>query len=448
MSEELDQVLRAMQELTTTVREHTADRATIDMKAIAEAAVALLDGREQAQPQRWGAAEETGTPVAAPGPLSAEMRIASAGPHRGLTIGARVSTGRYRGLPSTDLWLASELLRIQGRQPSDELDLALKALSTTELANWIPTLLASEIWSDIYLASRVAGLFPRVAMPSNPFDEPADYGDIIFRKGNQNTATTATSNTVENMTLTAGELVGEVDFSYTADEDSIIAVLPNVRRSLVRCGAEYIDKALLNADATNAATGNINLDDADPDDDLYYLYGGGDGLRHLFLVDNTAQGVDVAAAPSVTGYQSVLAKLGRYAVDINRLAWIVDVWTWLANLAMDEFLTVDKMGPNATLLTGQVGSLFGIPVIVSGGLVKTEADGKVSTTGANNTKGQAIVVHRDMWHVGFRRELLIEADRDIQKRQNILVASFRMAVQAYGTKSAATHTAGGYDITV
>jgi len=62
------------------------------------------------------------------------------------------------------------------------------------------------------------------------------------------------------------------------------------------------------------------------------------------------------------------------------------------------------------------------------------------------------IVHRDMWKLGTRRQLLIEADRDIQKRQHILVVSFRPAFNCYygatADRSSADHTAGAYDITV
>ena len=49
---------------------------------------------------------------------------------------------------------------------------------------------------------------------------------------------------------------------------------------------------------------------------------------------------------------------------------------------------------------------------------------------------------------GIRSELLIEVDRDIQKRQYIMVTSLREAVAARGTRSSATHTAGVYNILV
>jgi hypothetical protein len=53
-----------------------------------------------------------------------------------------------------------------------------------------------------------------------------------------------------------------------------------------------------------------------------------------------------------------------------------------------------------------------------------------------------------MWRVGFRRQLLVEVDRLIQKRQLVMVVSFRIAVAAHGARASAGHTAVGYNITV
>ena len=40
-----------------------------------------------------------------------------------------------------------------------------------------------------------------------------------------------------------------------------------------------------------------------------------------------------------------------------------------------------------------------------------------------NAKGRLLLVNRSQWRLGFRRELMIETTRDIQKRQNIMVVN-------------------------
>ena len=61
------------------------------------------------------------------------------------------------------------------------------------------------------------------------------------------------------------------------------------------------------------------------------------------------------------------------------------------------------MGPQATVLTGQQGRAGGSPLVSSMAMSKTEADGKVSTTGGNNVKGQLAAFNRRGFRVGWRR---------------------------------------------
>ena len=66
-------------------------------------------------------------------------------------------------------------------------------------------------------------------------------------------------------------------------------------------------------------------------------------------------------------------------------------------------------------------------------------------------EGQIALANTKMWRVGFRRQLLIEVDRDIRKRIFIMVISFRQAIavqdQGDATARGKDHTAGIHGIT-
>ena len=125
-----------------------------------------------------------------------------------------------------------------------------------------------------------------------------------------------------------------------------------------------------------------------------------------------------------------------------------DVNTYIRSLGIDTFRTLDKLGRNATLLRGQLGAVEGIPVIVSEQMSLADADGKVTDGGNTAKTGRLLMVNRSQWRVGFRRELLIETTRDIQKRQNIMVVSMRLAfMERTGSRATAKHTALQYNIT-
>ena len=332
-----------------------------------------------------------------------------------------------------------------------------RALDSTTSAKGdenVPTLERAEAWRDVHLATVISGFLPRINMPSNPFDIPLELGDITFYKAAaENAAVDESDPATAKNTLTAGGVKAMSTWSYELDEDSIIAMLPSVREVFVRNTAETIDDLLLQADAT--AANSIAADGAALAASSRYLYGGGDGLLHLPLVDNTGQGTDHNAAISAAMFRGTMKKMEKYALNPvggnNALSadmvFISDLRTWLQGLGLAEVITVDKYGPQATVRNGQLGSIYGVPWLVSGQMGVADTDGKVTSGGNATDTGRVLGVNRNGWFHGFRREMLIETERDIEKTQIKMVVSFRMALVARGSRSSARHTALAYDIT-
>jgi hypothetical protein len=314
----------------------------------------------------------------------------------------------------------------------------------------VPLGMAAQLWEDFHVAARVGGLLTPTDMPTDPFYAPLGLGDGTWRKGTENTAPTASDLGTAKATYTSTEQVLSLVASYNLEEDAMIAVMPAFRASLIRQGGEQIDKFIINADATNAGTGNINLDDADPPDDSYYLTNGQDGIRALPITENTGQLV-AAGGDALTDADMVamLKKLGKYGLDPNNTVIVPGVKAYLSMLGLTNVVTVDKYGPQATILRGELLKYQGVPVVPSDAVPLTEADGKCAAVAASNTLGQIVAFHRPSWGLGYRRGLMIEVDRDIQKRSYIVVVSFRIAVAAHGAdRTAAIHTAGIANILV
>ena len=313
----------------------------------------------------------------------------------------------------------------------------------------VATLEARELWMDVNLHTMVAPLVPTFPMPSNPFDIPRQLGEVNFYPGTENTAAAATALSTDKATLTAYELVGQVPYSFTLEEDSVVALLPEIRAGLVRNVAEVLDDIILNADAT--ATNNINADGAritSADAGKAHWLLGYDGIVHLPMVDNTAQRNNHGAAASDDMFNEIRTKLGRYGARPSQLVWVMDVNTFIRTQSVSQFRTMDKLGPNATLLTGMLGAIEGIPVIVSEQMRLADTDGKVTAAGNGTNTGRLLIFNRTQWAQGFRRELTIDVDRDNQKRQTIVTVSFRHALtERSGDRSSATHTALQYGIT-
>jgi len=463
-AKEFDPILQKMSEMTQAIVDSRPDPATFDFESVKDQFQEQIDDMVAKQVEEklnsTPVRRVPGAPIAEGGDVYSinpgnkyAGKLAKFAKDGYYMVGTRKVRPVDYVLAHTLLEKAHAMMPDRAEAPSDDLESAIKAMSSTGVGTGdelVPTGMAGQLWEDFFLASKVAALFEQVDMPTNPFDWPLGLGDTTWRKGSENTAVTATDLATAKVVLTATELVTELNWSYTLQEDAIIALMPAYRRRLAISGAELIDAFILNADATDAATGNINLDDADPDADMYYLSDGQDGVRHQWLVDNTDQTVGAGGdALADADIIDALQKMGKYAATPDNVAAITDVSTYLGGfLGLTNAVTVDKFGSDAVVKTGQLAAYRGVPIIVSASHPLAEADGKVSATAASNTLGTISFVNTNMWAVGFRRNLLIEVDRDIRKRQYIMVVSLREAVAAHGTRSSNTHTAGIVNILV
>ena len=342
--------------------------------------------------------------------------------------------------------------------PSEDLKQVVKFLTPGGVgsgAEYIPRELDSTVWRDFFLASRIAANTTPVTMPTDPFDIPRGFGAPTWRRGTPGTPIATPGMATGDDTLTATEILAQQNWAYEMTEDTALALMPLMREELVRSGSEVMDSFILNADATAAATGNINSSNLTPAADAFYLSRGQDGLRHQHLVDAPGQTSNMGGALTDAGLTTMLGLMGRYATDVQNLVLTCDVQTYLQGFlnsavgAPGSFvMTLERFGPQALVYTGQLAAYRGIPIIPSQVYPRTLATGLVdAVTAGNNTFGNITVYHRQFWRHGFRRQLLIEVDQDITTRSYIMVVSFRMAVAARGPRGAVQHTAGMRNIT-
>ena len=149
----------------------------------------------------------------------------------------------------------------------------------------------------------------------------------------------------------------------------------------------------------------------------------------ICIVDNTSQHVTTNSAVTNDMFNEVRSKMDKFGVRPGQLAIIMDLNTYIRSASLSDFRTLDKFGPQATIMTGQLGAVEGIPVIVSEQMLLADTDGKVTAAGNVADTGRFVIVNRTQYYTGTKRELLIEVERDIQKRQTIMVVSFRMAFE-------------------
>lgn len=262
------------------------------------------------------------------------------------------------------------------------------------------------------------------------------------------------------ITLTAQKLLAHYNYSGEMVEDSIVPFVGVLNRGLALTMARTADKLLLNGDTTNAGTGNINEDDANPDDTKYFL--AADGIRHAFLVDNTANAVDASA--SLT-YEKIV-NLPTLMIDRTRdmhwgrpasaagLVYFCNPELEDEVLTLPELMTYQQFGMNATVfaagapLNSEFVRIGRNPMISTIAIKQTAADGKVDTAD-NGTKGTIIALNPAGLIWGVRRQAMIETERRPGTDQWRIILSTRVAVGRYtptGAASGIEWTAGLYNI--
>ncbi len=460
----LEESNQNLSELNETVRSHADDPTTVDIEALTPIVMAILDVRDKALADKKRDEDgpvRKGDPVGPETDPEAILAAVQQGDYELAkwlkarpSFEGRAQYGKFAGQKISDLQFTKNFLDAAARLdpqgvsagPSETLTKLLDATTAGTGDEFVPTGMAAELWADSFLGSKVVGALGVVPMPTNPFNMPLSWGALTWRKGGVGEATDAQDPATAKSTFTATEQIVEVNWNYDLDEDGIVAVLPTLRSELTRSGSEQMDNFVLNADGTATATGNINLDDATPPTDASYLSDGQDGIRHFYIVDVAAQSANISTTLTDALWRTGLGKLGNYGVSPGELLAITNVKTYLISmLSLTNVRTVDKYGPGAVILTGELAKMDGLPIIVSESILLAEDDGKPCKTAASNDEGQIALVNRNAWKVGFRRQLLIEIDRDIRKRIYIMVVSFRIAVAARDRTG--THTAGIHGIT-
>ena len=302
-------------------------------------------------------------------------------------------------------------------------------------SEWVPDVWSSELWRKARAENVILPLFRTFEMPANPYELPISGTDptvyYVPETQDEDDLTLGASNPIPDsqigsgkVTLSAKKLALRVGFSAELVEDAALPLIPLYREQALRVMADAIDHVLLNGDTTTGATGNINSDDAAPDATAKYL--AFDGLRKLSLVTTTANALDANGAPSVALLRTARFLMSsRYALRPKDCAWIVDGSTYAKLLSDTNLATVDKFGPHATVLTGEIAKVDGVPVLVSAEMPLTQADGKANTTG--NTKGQAVCVYRPGWVVGYRRRVAATMDYLPYYDAYQMVATVRLA---------------------
>lgn len=247
------------------------------------------------------------------------------------------------------------------------------------------------------------------------------------------------------ISLEQKSFIAEVNISDEQLKYNAVNTEAYVRERLASGMALTVDNLIINGDSETGATGNVNLDDAAPTAGTYYLSIDG-GIRERAINGSYTVNVGTLAA---SDYSDIIGVLGEYGIFPEDLLFLQHVSVNKKTRALDELETVDKFGPNATIVKGTLGKIYGVDVVTHRGVPKTEADGKVSTTAANNTLGQIVCVYKPAVQFGFGQDFKLEVVR-VAGYGFRLVATFDFAFKIIDSENSLTDVtvAAGINVTV
>jgi hypothetical protein len=241
-------------------------------------------------------------------------------------------------------------------------------------------------------------------------------------------------------TFDAEILGGRILFSRSVEADSAVAITPFTRMKLVRAFVDAEEKAILDGD-TDGTHQDSDVNSLGATDARWAW----DGLRKKGLAQTST---NAAGALSASVLRTLRSGMGKWGLNPSDLAIIVGVNSYYDLLADSELLTLDKLGPQATILTGQIGSLYGAPVIASEH-VRENLNASGVYDGITTTKTYAVIVNRMEWALGHRMALDIEVDDSIYREtfQRVIVAFERLDLQHIGDAATNDDTAVTYNVT-
>lgn len=243
--------------------------------------------------------------------------------------------------------------------------------------------------------------------------------------------------------LTTRKFGVTVPWSGEMEEDSLIPLLPELRRKMDKAVQEAIEYILINGDTATAPNTNINLIDGTPPDQALYL--GADGFLKLALVTTPTNSRDggVFSDDDFRLLLSLLGNDGALAYDRQALLFLLDNATHDAAIGIPAFKTQDVFS-NATIENGVLENVFGVDVLISGQMTRANSAGKISATPANNIKGRVLLVRPDQWRVGWKRHVTTEIQRWSYADVTQIVTHFRFGIAYQNAEAAAV----SYNLTI
>ena len=280
---------------------------------------------------------------------------------------------------------------------------------------------SSNIERDIQLELILAPLFREIAMRSAtqilPIMPDAGYAEFVATQAI--TGTSPHGNLAERgdtygtpwggadlteVTISTKKLISQSYLGNETEEDAIIPVLPLIREAVIRSHARAVEAMIL---VGNSADGPFGTGGASPS-----------GIITLAAADSDkTQSTTAFASESLTAAHLLAARknMGKYGLRPTDVVYIVNLTEYHNLIADSAYADSSQVEGLATKLTGQVGQVYGSPVIVSDEFATPAV-----------AKFYAVAVNTRNFVIPRLRGITVESDYEVANQRRVLVASQRI----------------------
>ena len=350
---------------------------------------------------------------------------------------------RDRFTPKTDLAIERHL----GKAPQGIKSIVEKAMydGAGLGAELVPDQFMAELYQTYQTPRVLRSLFSEIPMQNNTLLVPRlDRGGRPYLKGTVTSDSpakyTASSIATSQKTVTLSGLACRFVIDDALIEDSAIALIPALQRQIAQDLADALEDCLINGDS------NATHQDAIASWNIRSRWGasglgGSSDHRRAFLglraaAFDKSSTVDIANV-DLTKILQLASQLGELAAS-DRILIASPEAVYEHILDIDEVQTIDKFGPQATVLTGQIGAIAGMPIVMSR-FMSADLAATGLYTGSGSKTGM-LCVSRDAWNIFSKRGIVVEQDKEITAGAINLVATERISfdsMDADATKNVA-----------
>ena len=302
-------------------------------------------------------------------------------------------------------------------------------------AEWIPDEFKPSLWEPFQIPRNLRALIPSVSVQRNTVLIPRlSRGGRPYKKGEVSADDPAlyTASTVETSqkTINIKGLAVRYVVDDAAMEDSAIALMPTLSRQIAVDLEDAWEDAAINGDTTaihqdTIAAWNIRSRwgasglGTSADHRRTFI-----GLRAAAVDRGTSDQVTATAALALSDIVGSMGSMGEYGAE-NRYIIASPEVVIQHMLELDAVLTIDKFGPAATIVNGQIGSIMGTPILMSRFMgADMNATGIFDNGGIQNRSG-LVIFNTNSWFQYERRGVLVETDKDIRSGSVSIVATMR-----------------------